>query len=479
MAGTMAAMPIRYPAPLRPGDRIGVTSPSSGVSDALWGRFAYAVQCLRDRGFDVVVGELNHAPTHVSGPREARAAELMSMLLDPSIRAVVPPWGGETGIDLLDLLDLDAVAAAEPTWCVGFSDTSTWLTPLTLTTGIATIHGQNLMDTPYAVPDGILHWVDVAGAAAGDELRQHSPGRHRTGGWDDYAGNPTVSEMTLEGRGTWTRIDPGHEDEPVTLLRAGSSRGCVETVSFLAGGRFADIGCLRARTTRPRASSCSSTSPSGTPTTSAGPCTRCACVAGSTPRRASSSHAPMRPSRTASRSTRPSSTRSGCSACRSSPTSSAGTSQPFLALVQGATTSVVHDGGPTRSRSASPETADGSAQPTTSSTKHQRHDSPGSMERITGCCVSWKCAVACFFSEESQQPTCPHWRHRRRCTHVVPSRRHSSHPSGVRGSTHESVTCEVLAGSLDRVHGQHLALCQAALLVVDPVEHGLLEVERS
>src|SRR6478672_10530300 len=143
MAGTMAAMPIRYPAPLRPGDRIGVTSPSSGVPDALWGRFTYAVSTLRDRGFDVVVGELNHAPSHVSGPREARA--------------VVPPWGGETCIDLLDLLDLDAVAAVDPTWCVGFSDTSTWITALTLSTGIATIHGQNLMDTPYAVPDGIRH----------------------------------------------------------------------------------------------------------------------------------------------------------------------------------------------------------------------------------------------------------------------------------------------------------------------------------
>ncbi|MER7073841.1 LD-carboxypeptidase [Terrabacter sp. NPDC000476] len=243
MAGTMAAMPIRYPAPLRPGDRIGVTSPSSGVGDALWGRFTYAVTCLRDRGFEVVVGELNHAPSHVSGPREARAAELMAMLLDPTIRAVVPPWGGETGIDLLDLLDLDAVAAAEPTWCVGFSDTSTWLTPLTLTTGIATIHGQNLMDTPYAVPDGIRHWVDVASAPAGSELQQHSPGRHRTGGWDDYADHPTVSQMRLDGQGTWTRIDPGHEDEPVTF----SGRlvaGCVETVSFLAGGRFAELGAF-------------------------------------------------------------------------------------------------------------------------------------------------------------------------------------------------------------------------------------------
>ncbi|HSU74313.1 MAG TPA: LD-carboxypeptidase [Terrabacter sp.] len=236
-------MPIRYPAPLRPGDRIGVTSPSSGVPDALWARFTYAVSCLRDRGFEVVVGELNHAPSHVSGPREARAAELMGMLLDPTIRAVVPPWGGETCIDLLDLLDLDAVAAAEPTWCVGFSDTSTWTTPLTLTTGIATVHGQNLMDTPYAVPDGIRHWVDVAGTEGGGELAQRSPGRYRPGGWDDYAANPTVTQMTLEGRGTWSRIDPGHEDEPVAF----SGRlvaGCVETLSFLAGGRFADIGAF-------------------------------------------------------------------------------------------------------------------------------------------------------------------------------------------------------------------------------------------
>ena len=61
MAGTMAAMPIRYPAPLRPGDRIGVTSPSSGVSDDALATFRVCRPVLRDRGFDVVVGELNHA----------------------------------------------------------------------------------------------------------------------------------------------------------------------------------------------------------------------------------------------------------------------------------------------------------------------------------------------------------------------------------------------------------------------------------
>ena len=119
---------IRYPAPLRPGDRIGVTAPSSGVDDELWPRVELTRTFLEDKGFEVEIGECMHTPSHVSAPKQARAAELMQMLTDPGVRAVVPPWGGETGIDLLDCLDFEAVSAAEPTWCVGFSDTSTWLT---------------------------------------------------------------------------------------------------------------------------------------------------------------------------------------------------------------------------------------------------------------------------------------------------------------------------------------------------------------
>src|SRR5262249_12810317 len=43
------------------------------------------------------------------------------------------------------------------------------------------------------------------------------------------------------------------------------------------------------------------------------------------------------------------------------------------------------------------------------------------------------CRVACLPTDESQQPTWPHMRHSRSSTQRVPSRRHSSHASGVRG----------------------------------------------
>src|SRR6266849_3703024 len=47
---------------------------------------------------------------------------------------------------------------------------------------------------------------------------------------------------------------------------------------------------------------------------------------------------------------------------------------------------------------------------------------------MIGWTVAWKCLVACLFLDESQQPTCPHSRQRRRWTHVSPILKQSSQP---------------------------------------------------
>lgn len=224
---------IRVPAPLRPGDRIGVTAPSSGVPDAMRPRLDVAVETLVGRGFTVELGECLGAPSHVSAPREDRAEELMRMLLDPAIAAVVPPWGGETGIDLLDLLDFDRLAGAEPCWLVGFSDLTTVMLPLMLRAGWATLHGANLMDTPYRAPASMAHWLDVA--AASGEVEQRSPGRFRKG-FVDYADHPEVDEYDLAEPGGWSVLGGG--DAEVSGLLVG---GCVEVLSPLAGTPYADV----------------------------------------------------------------------------------------------------------------------------------------------------------------------------------------------------------------------------------------------
>ena len=228
---------MRFPRPLQPGDRIGVTAPSSGIQPAMRARFEVAVSSLRDRGYDVVLGECLGTPSIVSAPKEQRARELTALLVDPTIRAVVPPWGGELAIDLLDQLDWSALAAAEPTWFVGYSDLTTVMLPLTLRLGWATLHGSNLMDTPYARPDGLLHWTSVASAV--EPFTQTSPGRWRSTGWDDYVNNPTVSRMTLDSIGTWRVLDGSSVDVTGRLIG-----GCIETVAPLAATPYGDVAAF-------------------------------------------------------------------------------------------------------------------------------------------------------------------------------------------------------------------------------------------
>ncbi|MBA3338435.1 MAG: LD-carboxypeptidase, partial [Geodermatophilaceae bacterium] len=93
-------MEIRYPAPLRLGDRIGVMAPSSGVPQDLRPRLDFCVDHLRRAGYEVVVGSCMDGSGVVSASARARAEELTGMLADPSVRAVVPPWGGELAVEV-------------------------------------------------------------------------------------------------------------------------------------------------------------------------------------------------------------------------------------------------------------------------------------------------------------------------------------------------------------------------------------------
>lgn len=224
----------RFPRPIGPGDRVAVTSPSSGVGAALQPRIDASIAVLRERGFEVVVGECMADDLVVSASKEQRAGELVAMLTDPEVAAVLPPWGGETAIDLLDQIDWDVLADAEPAWLVGWSDICTLLLPLTMRAGWATLHGWNLADSAYVAPTGLMHWVDLASSTG--EITQTSPGRTRAG-WDDYVADPEVSVMTLDKEAPWTVLGGGDVKMSGVLIG-----GCLEVVSPLAGTPYAEVG---------------------------------------------------------------------------------------------------------------------------------------------------------------------------------------------------------------------------------------------
>ncbi len=212
-----------------------MTSPSAGVAGLEADRIDFCIRWLRDYGFDVVVGDLMDGAGVTSGPAADRAAELTAMLSDPSIRCVIPPWGGETAIDLVDLLDWDALAASEPTWLVGFSDISTILLPITTRLGWGTLHGDNLADTPYSVPEGLLSWLDIASGAG--------PHRQRDSGlvadWWNSAEDSHATQWKPVNSGQWTLHGPDRVHVSGRLIG-----GCIETICNLAGTPYGDVAAF-------------------------------------------------------------------------------------------------------------------------------------------------------------------------------------------------------------------------------------------
>jgi muramoyltetrapeptide carboxypeptidase LdcA involved in peptidoglycan recycling len=228
---------LRFPDPLKQGDKIGVTAPSAGVEGSEIERLRFCVDWLRTAGYDVVVGECMDGAGLTSAPAGDRAAELTAMLCDPTIRCVIPPWGGETAIDLLDLLDWDALAQAEPTWLVGYSDISTILLPITTRIGWATLHGDNLADTPYGSPAGVLSWLDIA-SGSGPHVQRDSG---VVAGWWRFTEDSRATEWKRVGNGQWSLH--GADSLHVTGRLIG---GCVETLSNLAGTAYGDVAAFGA-----------------------------------------------------------------------------------------------------------------------------------------------------------------------------------------------------------------------------------------
>ncbi|CAG0984078.1 muramoyltetrapeptide carboxypeptidase [Burkholderiales bacterium] len=229
---------INFPKPLRPGDLIAVTAPSSGVEGAALGRLDLVIAHLRDRGYRVIEGQcLRSEYKSASAPSDARASEFMNFLCDPAVAAVFPPWGGELASELLESLDFESLREVQPKWLLGYSDVSTLHLPLTLISGWATAHGPNLMDLAPTQTDPLTTGtLDVLERGLDRPIEQKSSTAFQKQ-WTDFAVR-VDAPLNLTERTLWQRLDGSNE--PISF-RGRLIGGCLDTIAWLAGTRFGDI----------------------------------------------------------------------------------------------------------------------------------------------------------------------------------------------------------------------------------------------
>lgn len=194
-----------YPKNLSEGSTIGVTAPSSGVLPKFEKRLEIACAHKVSLGYNVRLGKcLFGNNKEVSAPAKERAADLMAMFEDPEIDAIIPPWGGELLIEIYPYLDFDLIAK-NPKWICGYSDTSSLLFATTLKTGIATVHGMNLIDGVSTQKDSLsMLWDAPMRKDSGEEFVQSSSELYQSK-WSDFTVDPE-SSFQLDTPTKWKEL---------------------------------------------------------------------------------------------------------------------------------------------------------------------------------------------------------------------------------------------------------------------------------
>ena len=177
---------MKYPDALDVGSTIAVCAFSSGVNAPFKPRLELALNNLKNAGFEILRDpHLEKNEQHVSADKKTRAKQLMQFLLDDSIDAIMPPWGGEFAMEILPLLDYHQLKEVKPKWLIGFSDISTVQIALTSILNWPTMHTSNLMQlVPKQLDANTQSFFNVIALKKGESFSQTKSNRYEVNGPD-------------------------------------------------------------------------------------------------------------------------------------------------------------------------------------------------------------------------------------------------------------------------------------------------------
>lgn len=137
------------PPRLRPGDTIGIITPSAPISSSPSPEprqeLERGMKFLQHLGFKIVLAE--HAMKedgYSAGTAQERAADVNAMFADQNVHAILASHGGATVNSCLPFLDWKIIRE-NPKALMGFSDLTVLLLAVHTMTGLVTFHGNMVM----------------------------------------------------------------------------------------------------------------------------------------------------------------------------------------------------------------------------------------------------------------------------------------------------------------------------------------------
>lgn len=130
----------KFPAYLKPGDRIGIMCPAGYMKKS---DTEDCVRTLQNWGFSVQLGRTvgGNSANYFSGTDEARLRELQKMLDDKDLKAILFARGGYGTSRIIDRVDFSSFRK-KPKWLIGFSDITILLNHVFSNYSIGGVHAS-------------------------------------------------------------------------------------------------------------------------------------------------------------------------------------------------------------------------------------------------------------------------------------------------------------------------------------------------
>ncbi|HEV2066259.1 MAG TPA: S66 peptidase family protein [Thermomicrobiales bacterium] len=222
------------PAALRPGETVGIISPSWFGGASLRRRLERGIRQIEALGFRTRIGThtLRNAGW-VSASPEERVADLHDMFQDPEVRAIIATIGGDHACQLLPLIDWNLIRD-NPKIFMGFSDITVLNVAIWAESGMVTFNGPSVM-TDWAEYPAMPKYARESALAAITRplpvgaLRPARAWTEEFLDWETGEDETRPRVMTPSTGWTWLR----HGQAEGRLIG-----GCLESLQHLRGTRW-------------------------------------------------------------------------------------------------------------------------------------------------------------------------------------------------------------------------------------------------
>ncbi len=222
------------PRRLREGSKVALISPSWGGPHAFPKVYERGVEVLREE-FGLEPVAMEHTLTRQSYLRrnpKVRADDVNKAFLDPEIDGIIATIGGDDSVRTLPLLKTDEILD-NPKVLMGFSDTTTLLTHLTLH-GMVTFYGPSVMagiSQMRGRPREVQHLKDILFHPR--PAYDYVPSPSYSEGYPDWSDDRSVGRVNRRKKSMRWKAVQGEGRVEGTLFG-----GCIEVLEMMRGTRY-------------------------------------------------------------------------------------------------------------------------------------------------------------------------------------------------------------------------------------------------